>query len=101
MRRQIGEEWVVALDAEDEVAWLRAYLPPKPQGRKGKGQAEGESLLAYKIELVPQGLSTTTQLPAHPRQTRGETSLRHCGGCNMRVLSRRTRRWRSSQTASS
>ena len=33
------------------MAWLRAYLPPKPQGRKGKGQAEGESLLAYKIEL--------------------------------------------------
>ena len=35
----------------NQVAWLRAYLPPKPQGRKGKGQAEGESLLAYKIEL--------------------------------------------------
>ena len=46
-----GEEWVVALDKEDEVAWLRAFLPPKPQGKKGKGQGEGESLLAYKIEL--------------------------------------------------
>ena len=33
-----------------QVAWLRVPAA-QAAGRKGKGQAEGESLLAYKIEL--------------------------------------------------